>query len=148
MSRRLGDRSARSRSLAPSAAESTSIWHGTSAPEADALLFTAPKGGPLFRGTFARDSWRPALKRAALGGLTFHGLRHSFVAILVDAGCNVREVSEWAGHSSVASTLTRYGGLFEDGSDDAVDRLDKLLGGPDQNADEGNAAGPRAEDGP
>jgi hypothetical protein len=38
-------------------------------------------------------------------------LRNSFVAILVAAGCNVREVSEWAGHNSVAFTLTRYGGL-------------------------------------
>jgi site-specific recombinase XerD len=55
-------------------------------------------------------------------------LRHSFVAILVAAGCNLREVSEWAGHNSVAFTLTRYGGLFEDGSEAAVDRLDALLG--------------------
>ena len=46
------------------------------------------------------------------------------------AGCNVREVSEWAGHNSVAFTLTRYGGLFEDGSDAAVDRLDALLAPP------------------
>jgi hypothetical protein len=29
----------------------------------------------------------------------------------------------------VAFTLTRYGGLFEDGSEAAVDRLDVLLGG-------------------
>jgi hypothetical protein len=49
------------------------------------------------------------------------------VAILVAAGCNVREVSEWAGHNIVAFTLTRYGGLFEDGSNEAVDRLDALL---------------------
>ena len=66
------------------------------------------------------------MTRAGLGGLTFHGLRHSFVAILVAAGCNVREVSEWAGHNSVAFTLTRYGGLFEDGSAEAVERLDAL----------------------
>ena len=84
-------------------------------------------GGPLFRSTFARDVWRPAVTRAGLDGVTFHGLRHSFVAILVAAGCNVREVSEWAGHNSVAFTLTRYGGLFEDGSAEAVDRLDALL---------------------
>jgi integrase len=95
----------------------------------DALVFTAPRGGPLFRGTFARDVWRPAVLRAGLAGITFHGLRHSFVAILVAAGCNVREVSEWAGHNSVAFRLTRYGGLFEDGSEAAVDRLDALLGG-------------------
>jgi len=61
--------------------------------------------------------------------VTFHTLRHSFVAILVAAGCNVRQVSEWAGHNSVAFTLTRYGGLFEEGTDTAVDRLDNLLGG-------------------
>jgi len=47
---------------------------------------------------------------------------------MVAAGCNVREASEWAGHNSVAFTLTRYGGLFEDGSDAAIDRLDALLG--------------------
>lgn len=35
---------------------------------------------------------------------------------------------EWAGHNSVAFTLTRYGGLFEDGTDAAIDRLDALLG--------------------
>ena len=56
--------------------------------------------------------------------------QHSFVAILVAARCNVREVSEWAGLNNVAFTLTRYG-LFEDGSDEAVDRLDSLLGGAD-----------------
>jgi hypothetical protein len=50
------------------------------------------------------------------------------VSIPVAAGCNVREVSEWAGHNSVAFMLTRYGGLFEDGSDAAIDRLDALLG--------------------
>ncbi|MBA8792499.1 integrase [Friedmanniella endophytica] len=94
--------------------------------EADALLFVAPRGGPLFR-SFGRQVWHPAVERAGLGDVTFHGLRHSFVAILVAAGCNVREVSEWAGHNRVAFTLTRYGGLFEDGSDAAVDRLDELL---------------------
>jgi hypothetical protein len=51
-----------------------------------------------------------------------------FVAIIAAAGCNVREVSEWAGYHSVVFTLTRYYGLFEDGAD-AVDRLDALLEG-------------------
>jgi integrase len=81
----------------------------------------------MFR-SFGREVLAPTVQRAGLPGITFHGLRHSFVAILVAAGCNVREVSEWAGHNSVAFTLTRYGGLFEDGSDAAVDRLEALLG--------------------
>lgn len=98
-------------------------------PEPDALVFTAQRGGPLFRSTFAPEAWRPAVERASLDGFTFHGLRHRFVAILVAAGCNVREVSEWAGHNSVAFTLARYGGLFEDGSNQDVDRLDALMQG-------------------
>ena len=40
-----------------------------------------------------------------------------------------------AGHNSVAFTLTRYGGLFEDGSESAVDRLDTLLGGGSKDSD-------------
>ena len=51
------------------------------------------------------------------------------MAILVAADCNVREVSERAGHNSAAFTLTHYGGLFENGSETAMDRLDLLLGG-------------------
>ncbi|GAB2594262.1 tyrosine-type recombinase/integrase [Microlunatus antarcticus] len=92
----------------------------------NSLVFTAPGGGPLFR-AWSQNTLAPAARRAHLEGITFHGLRHSFVAIMVAAGCNVREVSEWAGHNSVAFTLTRYGGLFEDGTDAAVDRLDALL---------------------
>ena len=46
-----------------------------------------------------------------------------------------REVSEWAGHNNVAFTLTRYGGLFEDGSEAAVNRLDALLGGASKDSD-------------
>src|SRR5512132_481699 len=72
-----------------------------------------------------------------LGRHHFHGLRHSFVAIMVAAGYNVREVSEWAGHNSVAFTLTRYGGLFEDNTDAAIDRLDALLGGLSDAREEG-----------
>ena len=95
-------------------------------PSGDDLVFVAAGGGPLFR-SFSRTVLRPAVASAGLRDITFHGLRHSFVAIMVAAGCNVREVSEWAGHNSVAFTLTRYGGLFEDGADAAVDRLDALL---------------------
>jgi hypothetical protein len=86
----------------------------------------------LARSLFSRRVWRPAVIRAGIPSITFHGLRHSFVAILIAAGCNVREVSEWAGHNSVAFRLTRYGGLFEDGSEAAVERLDTLGGSKDQ----------------
>jgi integrase len=69
---------------------------------ADALVFTAPAGGPLFR-SWGRAVLRPAVLRAGLDDISFHGLRHSFVAIMVAAGCNVREVSEWVGTTASRS---------------------------------------------
>lgn len=96
-------------------------------PEADALVFTAPQGGPMYRGTFARSVWKPATKSADLAGLRIHDLRHSFVAIMTAAGANPKEVSTWAGHSSVAFTLDRYGHLYDDHSDDVADRIDAML---------------------
>jgi integrase len=63
---------------------------------------------------------------AGLDGLKVHELRHTFVALWVDAGAGV-EVSVRAGHSSVAFTLDHYGHLYEDRSDALADRLDDLL---------------------
>jgi len=77
---------------------------------------------PLFRSTFAREAWRPDFERAGLDGFTFHGLRHSFAGHPGGRWLQRAEVSEWAGHNSVAFALTRYGGLIEDGSNQAVDR--------------------------
>jgi integrase len=97
------------------------------APDADALVFTGPKGAPLRRAGFRRSWWKPATRAAGLDGLKVHELRHSFVALWVDAGANVKEVSVRAGHSSVAFTLDNYGHLYEDRSDQLTDRLDDLL---------------------
>jgi integrase len=97
------------------------------APRADALVFTGPKGAALRRAGFRRLWWQSATTAAGLDGLKFHELRHTFVALWVDAGANVKEVSVRAGHSSVAFTLDNYGHLYDDRSDALADRLDELL---------------------
>ncbi len=71
-----------------------------------------------------------------MSGITFHGLRHSFVAILVAAGCNVREVTEWAGHNSVALPSPATADSLRTARRRAVDRLDALLGDGAQVEDE------------
>lgn len=96
-------------------------------PDADDLLFTSAKGGPMFRGTFWPLVWKPAVKAAGVDGLRIHDLRHTFVAIMSAAGAGPKEISTWAGHSSVAFTLDRYGHLYDDHADDVADRIDVLL---------------------
>jgi integrase len=95
--------------------------------EADALVFTNTKGGPLRRAGFRRNWWQPAVGKAGLAPLSFHELRHTFVSLWVAPGANVKEVSMRAGHSSVAFTLDRYGHLHQDQDDAVADRLDELL---------------------
>jgi integrase len=99
------------------------------AGDADALVFTGPKGASLRRAGFRRCWWKPAVRIAGLDGLKVHKLRHTFVALWVDAGAGVKEISVRAGHSSVAFTLDNYGHLYEDRSDALAERLDDLLGG-------------------
>jgi integrase len=46
-------------------------------PHSDALVFTAPRGGPLARSLFSRRVWQPAVIRAGIPRITFHGLRQA-----------------------------------------------------------------------
>ena len=80
---------------------------GVHIPESDALMFTTPGGEPLHRSAWGRSCWKPATRAAKLGPLKVHELRHTFVALWIDAGLNPKEVSIRAGHSSVAFTLDR-----------------------------------------
>jgi integrase len=97
-------------------------------PGADALMFTSPEGGPIRRGSFRRV-WLPAVKAIGRDGLRVHDLRHSFVALWISAGAHAKEISEWAGHSSIQITMDRYGHLLPDDRQRAADRMDALLAG-------------------
>ncbi len=93
----------------------------------EALVFVGPKGAPLRRAGFHRCWWAPATKLAGVDPLKVHELRHTFVALWVDAGENLKSVSVRAGHSSVAFTQDRYGHLYENREPEIQDRLDALL---------------------
>lgn len=101
----------------------------------DALLVTGADGGALHRGTFWRAAWKPAVAACGLTGLRVHDLRHTFVSLLIASGANVKQVSTWAGHSSVTVTLDTYTHLFHDDGDDIADRMDSLLSARSTGAD-------------
>jgi integrase len=86
--------------------------HRATPAEPDALVFTAPKGGPLRVITFRARIWRPATRTAGLDGLRIHDLRHTAVALWIAAGANPKEVAARAGHTLVSFTLDRYGHLI------------------------------------
>lgn len=71
----------------------------------------------------ARAAWR----RRDLDALGLHEARHTAVSIWIAAGVNIRAVSTYAGHSSVAFTLERYGHLMPGDQAQAIDLLDRFL---------------------
>ncbi len=96
----------------------------------DALVFTAPEGGPLRLTNFRRRVFDPAASAAGLDGLTPHELRHTAASLAVSAGANVKAVQRMLGHASAAMTLDVYAGLFDDDLDAVADRMDAAAAVP------------------
>ncbi len=102
----------------------------------DALLFTAPKGGPLRIANFRQRVWWPALDAAGLPRSTrIHDLRHTCASLLIRQGVHPKAIQHHLGHSSIKITMDRYGHLLPDQYDDLASRLDLVhadLVGPGQ----------------
>lgn len=79
----------------------------------DALVFTAPRGGPVKHRTFWSDIWLPAVEPVKPRP-RIHDLRHSHAAWLLAAGVPVHVVSRRLGHESIKTTVDVYGGLLPD----------------------------------
>ena len=47
-------------------------------------------------------------KRAGIRALTFHGLRHTFATLALEAGTNIKTVQNWLGHASLKTTIDTY----------------------------------------
>lgn len=82
------------------------------------LIFTTSEGHPLRKAAFRSRVWIPAVERAGLSPFRFHDLRHTAIALWIAAGAHVRQIKEWAGHSSTAVVLDRYGHVFPESADE------------------------------
>ncbi len=62
--------------------------------------------------------------------LTFHGLRHSAVGLMIELGTHARVIQKRMGHSSIRTTMDVDGSVLEDVDNEVIDGLDGLLSGP------------------
>ena len=60
---------------------------------------------------------------------TFHDLRHSSAALLIQAGQHAKVIQERLGHSSIKTTLDVYGHLFPGMDEAAAEALDEMARG-------------------
>jgi len=117
-------------------------------PGRDGLVFADDTGEPLPRSGFYKNVWWPSLKRAGIGHLRFHDLRHTSAALAIAAGAHPKTIQMRLGHHSAAFTLDVYGGLFEGLDEDLADRFDENapIAKPPANTQEGRVIpfGPRS----
>ena len=93
----------------------------------DALVFTTSTGSTVRQTGFRRRTFKPAAARAGLtAGLRPHDLRHTAVALAIEAGWHPKKIQEMLGHSSIEVTLGTYGHLFSTLHSEGADQLDAL----------------------
>ena len=90
------------------------------------LVFCQSDGEPMHPDTLS--SWFPEfLERIGLPRLNFHCLRHTHASLLLQAGVDIKVISERLGHSSIRITYDIYSHLMPGMQKNAVDKLEALL---------------------
>ena len=93
--------------------------------DADYGYVVAPSRPAVAPGAYRMDfrrSLASTIARAEAPPLPFHGLRHCFATIALQAGVSVFKLAKWMGHQS--SDITEiYGHLIVDGFDEDARRL-------------------------
>jgi integrase len=90
------------------------------------FVFPSFEGGTLGRTTL-RNLHFKAIKAAGLPKIRFHDLRHTAISLMLSAGVPVIEVSRYAGHGSVTTTLDVYGHFIESDRSRAAEVMQDVL---------------------
>lgn len=90
------------------------------------LVFARPDGRPFNERTIASRAYR-AWKTAGLEKVTPHGARHTYAALMIAAGTDLKALSTYMGHASIGITADRYGSLVKGSEAKDAARLDALL---------------------
>ena len=90
------------------------------------LVFRSPDGLPLRLNNWRKRVWRPACTKAGVAPLRLHDLRHTAVALWIEAGESPKGIAARAGHTSVVTVLDRYGHLMPAAEQRVNDALDAL----------------------
>jgi integrase len=80
------------------------------------LVFASRNGTPLNHSNVLHRGFELAAEQAGLNGepkLTFHGLRHSFASMLIDAGLTSSEIAGTMGHKHGGITEAIYVRMFD-----------------------------------
>ena len=87
------------------------------------LYWGIPQSQHLLRKGLGRAS-----RRAGIGHIRPHDLRHTCASLLIAEGLNIKQVSSHLRHSSVGVTLDTYGHLYPGDRNEVAHAMDRVLG--------------------
>lgn len=82
--------------------------------------------GDLMTPDYITSTFTKLVKSNGLPKLTFHGLRHSFISILIDAGYNPKAVQTASGHDVLTTTMN-YAKAFDPVQTQMIDYISGFL---------------------
>jgi integrase len=95
----------------------------------DALVFTAPQGGPVTDEHFRNRVWNPAVAAAGIRRFPPRIMRHTAASWLVQDGVPLYDVQALLGHEDYATTQ-RYAHLAPDAHGKVIESWARRLGAP------------------
>ena len=84
-------------------------------------------GRPLQINNLGEREYRRLIKKAGVGPIKFHGLRHTCATLALKQGVHVKVVSEQLGHKNIEITLNRYAHALPSMQHDAAVTLGELF---------------------
>ena len=93
-------------------------------PEADSLIFSAPKNPA--QPINIRTAWETALKKSSVSNFRFHDLRHSTASYLAMNGASLLEIADILGHKTL-QMVKRYSHLSEDHKATVLEKMNEKI---------------------
>ena len=90
------------------------------------LIFTSPLGKMLHPDSFS-EAFVNKVAEIEIKPITFHGLRHTHITLLLRSGVPVHVVSARAGHAKASITLDTYSHLLGGEDNDAAKQAEAIL---------------------
>jgi integrase len=84
------------------------------------------RGNTPHLSSFTSQTWKKARERIGRPDLRWHDLRHTWVAMKIEAGAHQKEIQEEAVHSSYNTIMNIYEHLFESRSEKTADAMDEM----------------------
>ena len=102
-------------------------FFGTEWNETD-RLFTAVNGTPIHPDTVS--CWfHDFIKRTGLPAVSVHGLRHTFISLMIAKGIDIDTLSNLVGHSMPSTTINMYAHAVSERKASAVEAVAQMYEG-------------------